>query len=371
MGQAAGRLQPPRQCRQDVAGSLPIKGAVPLGAKYLGEKRRLQAAQHHIGVGERGRTAAAVSGRSWIGAGGGRPHPQALAIEMDQRAAAGGHRMDGDHGRQQGKAGQLGPLAPLGDEHLARAAGGDVKDIGGGAAHVKAHQGLVAQTGGGRRTQGPHQPPSGPGKNRVLSQQLGGINQTAVGLHHPQGTGCPEIGAHLGQVGPQRRTYECFDQGGVAAGHKTGAGAHLMGKHHLLETKALQPLPQTQFVQRLAGGMQQHHGATAAAGLAGGPHRGGQSVIKAQGFDFQAIGSQTPDHLQHLSVERGGPDRLQGKEVRTVLIADQQGIGKACIHQQQGGGAAALKQGIGGDGGAQPQLLDQTRGYGGADIESQ
>ena len=107
---------------------------------------------------------------------------------MDQRATAGGHRMNGDHGRQQGKAGQLGPLAPLGDEHFARAAGGDVKDIGGRAAHVKAHQRLSAQAGGGRHPQGPHQPPGGPGKNRVLGQQLGGINQTAVGLHHPQGT---------------------------------------------------------------------------------------------------------------------------------------------------------------------------------------
>ena len=290
---------------------------------------------------------------------------------MDQRAATGGHRMDGDHGCQQGKAGQLGPLAPLGDEHFARAAGGDVKDIGGGAAHVKAHQRLSAQAGGGRRPQGPHQPPGGPGKNRVLSQQLGGINQTAVGLHHPQGTGCPEIGAHLGQVGPQRRTDAGFDQGGVAAGHKTGAGAHLMGKHHLLKTEALQPFAQTQFVQRLAGGMQQHHGAAAATDLAGGPHRGGQGVIEAQGFDFESIGPQTPGHLQHLLVEGDWPDRLQGKEVRTVLIADQQGIGKACVHQQQGGGAAALEQGIGGDGGAQPQLLNQARWNGGADIESQ
>ena len=81
---------------------------------------------------------------------------------MDQRATAGGHRMNGDHGRQQGKAGQLGPLAPLGDEHFARAAGGDVKDIGGGAAHIKAHQRLAAQSSGARRPQGPHQPTSGP-----------------------------------------------------------------------------------------------------------------------------------------------------------------------------------------------------------------
>ena len=144
-----------------------------------------------------------------------------------------------------------------------------------------------------------------------------------------------------------------------------------MGKHHLLETEALQPFAQAQFVQRLTGGMQQHHGAAAATGLAGSPHRGGQGVIKVQGFDFEPIGPQTPGHLQHLLVEGDGPDRLQGKEFRTVLIADQQGIGKACVHQQQGGGAAALEQGIGGDGGAQPQLLDQARGYGGADLESQ
>ena len=144
-----------------------------------------------------------------------------------------------------------------------------------------------------------------------------------------------------------------------------------MGKHHLLKTEALQPFAETQFVQRLAGGMQQHHGAAATTGLAGSPHRGGQGVIKAQGFEFEPIGPQASGHLQHLLVEGDRPDRLQGKEVRTVLIADQQGIGKTSVHQQQGGGAAALKQGIGGDGGAQPQLLDQTRGYGGADLESQ
>ena len=41
VGQAAGRLQLPRQCRQDVSGGLSIEGPVPLGAKDLGEKRGL------------------------------------------------------------------------------------------------------------------------------------------------------------------------------------------------------------------------------------------------------------------------------------------------------------------------------------------
>ena len=158
-----------------LGGGVRGEGSIPLQQQFAGGQ--------HLGAPAQGQK----DGASGLNDQG-RPHPQALAIEMDQRAATGGHRMDGDHGCQQGKAGQLGPLAPLGDEHFARAAGGDVKDIGGGAAHVKAHQRLSAQSSGARRPQGPHQPPGGPGKNRVLGQQLGGINQTAVGLHHPHGT---------------------------------------------------------------------------------------------------------------------------------------------------------------------------------------
>jgi len=108
VGEAGGRLQASRQCRQGCSGGFPDEGAVPLGPKDLGEELRLQAAQHHVGVGEGGWTAATVGGRSGSGAGGGRPHPQPLPIAMDHRPAAGGQCMDGDHGHHQGAVARQG-----------------------------------------------------------------------------------------------------------------------------------------------------------------------------------------------------------------------------------------------------------------------
>ena len=97
-----------RQLGQPRAGVLDVKGRAPVRAEHRRKCRRIDAAQDQIGVGDRGRTAPTVGGRSGIGAGAGRTYPGAQAVEGQDRAAAGGDGLDVEHGRAHRRAGDRG-----------------------------------------------------------------------------------------------------------------------------------------------------------------------------------------------------------------------------------------------------------------------
>ena len=104
--------------------------------------RRIEIAQHRVGVGHGGqRAAAAVGGGAGLGAGALRADRQAAGAVCHQRAAAGADRFDGDHGLAHRPAGELGIGGDLG-----RAAG-DQADIGRRAAHVEAQDLVEPQRG--------------------------------------------------------------------------------------------------------------------------------------------------------------------------------------------------------------------------------
>ena len=107
--------------------------------------------------------------------------------------------------------------------------------------------------------------------------------------------------------------------------------------------------------------MDQGHGNTAVALGQGPPQLNLQLAIKAQRFELAAIGRQPPRHLQGPQPQRLGPADLERKDVRSMLVADGQQIGKAPIDQQQHRLAPPLQQGIGGHRCAEAQLGDQTR----------
>ena len=72
------------------------------------EETRIEPAKHEVGVGDGGGSAAPIGGRAWIGAGALRPDPGAKPVEGEDRAAAGGHRLDVQHRATQLYAGDAG-----------------------------------------------------------------------------------------------------------------------------------------------------------------------------------------------------------------------------------------------------------------------
>ena len=85
-----------------------VERLVAARAEHVREVGGLDAAEHHVGVGDGERAAAAVAGRARVGAGRVRPDPVAAAVEVQDRAAAGGDRVDVEHGGAQPDPGHLG-----------------------------------------------------------------------------------------------------------------------------------------------------------------------------------------------------------------------------------------------------------------------
>ena len=124
---------------------------------------------------------------------------------------------------------------------------------------------------------------------------------------------------------------------------------------------------------RKAVGMQQGHGDAAEPIGSRLAQLLGQSLIALQRLQLRAIRRQAATHLQHAPGKRLRPLDLQGEQIRAVLIADAEQIGKAAVEQQQRWPALALQHRIGGHGGAQPHLGDQPGGnrFRGAGIQPQ
>ncbi len=126
-----------RELGEAGAHRLGVERQVLLGPEDARKEVRDQLASHDVGVSHRERATAAIAGRSRIGAGGVRTDAKARAVEMQNRAAAGGDRVDQHHRRAHAHAGDLGLVGTL-----VRA--GVVRHIGRGAAHVEADQPVEA-----------------------------------------------------------------------------------------------------------------------------------------------------------------------------------------------------------------------------------
>ena len=125
-------------CLHDVG----VQRLVLVAAEDRREEIGLQLAEHDIGVGDGERAAAAVAGRAGIGAGRIRTGAEAAGLEMQDRAAAGGDRVDAHHRRADAHAGDFGVEGALIVAVI-------VGDVGRGAAHVEADDLLEAGQLGG------------------------------------------------------------------------------------------------------------------------------------------------------------------------------------------------------------------------------
>ena len=203
----------------------------PCGPNTRGKVRRLDLAEHHVGVGHRQRPAAPVAGRPGVGAGALGPDAKARAVEAQDRAAAGGDGVDAHHRRAHAHAGHL---------RLERALelAGEVGHVGRGAAHVEADDLSVAGQIAGRAA------PCAPCRRcrrpaRTGSRPCPGtlrIGQPARRLHEEQ-LHARHLAGHLLDVAAQDRRQVGIDHRGVAAADQLHQRADLVRHADLREAR--------------------------------------------------------------------------------------------------------------------------------------
>ena len=229
---------------------LGVERGVAARAEHLREVVGLDAAEQHVGVGDGERAAAPVAGRPGIGAGRVRPYPVPAAVEVQHRAAARGHRVDGQHRRPHPDPGDLRLVFAL---ELAR----EVRHIGGGAAHVEADD--VVEAG---LLRGPGHADDAAGRaghDRVLAAEADRVGQAAVGLHEQQ-LYMLELAGHLGHVPLQDGREVGVHHGGVAPGDQLHQRAGPVRLRHLGEARGAGDGADLGLVRRIPVAVHADHG---------------------------------------------------------------------------------------------------------------
>ena len=160
-----------------VAHDLGVERLVLRWPEDLGEELRHELPDHHIGVGDGERSAAAIAGRPRIGAGGIRADAEARAVIKEDRSTARRDGMDQHHRRAHAHACDHALEGPL--VHAV-----EMADIGRGAAHVEADD-----AGEAREPRRLHRADHAAGRarqNGVLALEQMRRGQPARGLHEEQ-----------------------------------------------------------------------------------------------------------------------------------------------------------------------------------------
>ena len=187
--------------------SLPTaaSAAAPVERHLLGQQARgAEAAEHHMGVGDRGLGAAlAVGGGPGPCAGAGRADAEGpRCIDPGDRAAAGADGVDVDHRHEYGKAGDPG----VAGDGLGKAAVGHDADVGAGPADIEGDD--VAAPGEG----------TGPGATQHARGRAGKERQDRP-LGHHRGRGDAAVGAHDVEIGGESGLAEHPFESAHIAGH--------------------------------------------------------------------------------------------------------------------------------------------------------
>ena len=154
-----------------------VQWLVGIGTEGLGKVLGVELAEHDVAVCNRQWPAAPVTGRAGVGAGRIRPHAHAHAVEMQNGAATGGHRVDAHNGHAHAHAGDLGIEGAL-------ESSGEVRDIGRRATHVEGDDAIEAGHLAGAH--GADDAACRPRQDAVFALKQTGIGQTAVRLHEHQ-----------------------------------------------------------------------------------------------------------------------------------------------------------------------------------------
>ena len=184
-----------------------VEGLIGVGAEDPGKEARLDLAQHDVAIGDRERPAAPVTRRPGVGARRIRPHPHAGAVEMQDGAAAGRHRVDVHHGCAQAYPADQGFEGPL---ECAVVMG----DVGRRAAHVEPDD--LREPGHGRRPGHADDAAGGAGQDAVLALEQARVGEPAVGLHEHD-PGFAQRRGDAVHVAPEDGRQIGIDHRGVAA----------------------------------------------------------------------------------------------------------------------------------------------------------
>ena len=353
-GDIGRRARPPggafdlaRQAGESLLDHRAVERRVSGGAEHPRKMRRVDAAQHQVAVGDRQRTAAAITRRTRIGAGRIWTDPQPAAVEAQHRAAAGRNGVDAHHRRTHPHPGHLGL-------ELSLEFAGVVRDVGRGAPHVEADH--PAEPGGRGGLDHADHATCGAGQDRVLALEAGAIGQAAVALHEPQARAA-ELSRYPVDVAAQDRRQVGIDHRRVAACHELHQRAHEVRNTDLLEAQGAPESGDRALVLRIAPAVHQHHRQRAHAALPAAR----EFRLDARPVERLQHGAMRVDALvglEHRRIKHLRQHDVALEQARSVLVADPQRVAKAPGDHQHGRLTAPFEQRIGGHRGAHFDRLD-------------
>ena len=306
---------------------------VGIRPEHLGKETRLQLADHQVGVGDGQRAALAIAGRAGIGARRFGPDAKAGAIEGQDRAAAGCHRVDRHHRRAHAHACDLALEAAL-------ESAGIVGDIRRGAAHVEGDD--LLETG---ERADPHGTDDAAGRARqdgVLAPEHLGVDQAAVALHEHQ----PHVAdraRHLVDIAAEDRRQIGIDHRRVAAADHLHQRRDLVADRDLGEAHLARQRRQRLLVIGVAVAVQEHDRDRPKA-LREAALQAGAGALEIERPLDRAVGAHALGDLDHVGVEQLRQHDPTRKDVGTMLVADAQRVGEALGDRERGRLAAALEQ---------------------------
>ena len=282
-----------RQCGEFLPHGLAVQRRI---AGWSEDRRKmpwLDLADADIGVRHRQRPAVAIAGRSRPGPGAVRAYAVAGAVEMQDRSAAGRHRVDRHHRRTHPHAGHLGLERPLERAGIQR-------HIGGGAAHVETDDPVEPRHSGGARRA--DDAAGRPGQDGILALEAGRLGQPAVGLHEVK-LHAVQFARHLRHVAAQDRRQIGVHHRRVATRHQPQQRTDRVAGGDLGEPCLPRQLGQPRLVGGEFPGMHQHDGARLdPLRPGGGEHRARVHLV--QGLDLVAVHADPPTDLHHLLVQQ-------------------------------------------------------------------
>ncbi len=317
-------------------------------AEHLGKPFRLDLAEQHVRVGDGQRATAPIARRPRIRARAVRAGPQPRAVEAQDGATAGGHGVDAHHRRAHAHPGHL---------RLERALelAGEVRDVGGGAAHVEADH--VPEVGQLRGAHHADDAAGRAGQDRVLALERVRVGQAARRLHEEQ-LDAGHLAGHLFDVAAQDRRQVGIDDRGVAPAHQLHQRAGGMRRADLREPDLARETRGRGLVLREAVAVHEHDGHAAQPGV--------ERVLKfraqrglVQCLQHVAVRADALVGLDHLRIEQLGQADVAVEQPRAILVGDAQRVAEAARGHQQRLLALALQQRVGGHRRAHLHALDE------------
>ncbi len=338
--------------RKALAHDRRIERLVAARTEHFWKKIGDELAGHQVGVGDRERAAAAISGRAGIGAGGSRADAKARAVECEDRAAAGGDGMDLHHRRAHPDARDFGLEGAL---ELSIEMG----DVGRSPAHVEADHAPEAGARAGARHR--HHAAGGPGQDRVLAGEELGRREAARRHHEHHARPGPlniEIARHLADVASQDRRQIGVDHRRVAAPDELDEGGSGMAFRNLGEAEVARDGADDALMGRIAPGVHEHDRDGVIAFSLRLRERGAHAFGVRRRLD-RTVREHALVDLDYARIELLGLYNVAGKDFGPRLIADLERVAEAARGHEQGALAAPFEQRVGRD--RRPHLDDPDR----------